>query len=149
MIVRTPALARRFALALVATLSPAAACFAAEATPPVSEAPAQDSDRVSNCISLHTIRSTKVLDGQTIVFELSGKRTVVNRLPRNCPGLKFEKRFLYKTSLNQLCSQDIITVLTGPPHFRGASCGLGKFEPWTPPQTSDETPDQGTLTPEP
>lgn len=48
-----------------------------------------------------------------------GNRTLVNRLPRRCPGLRFEKRFGYQTSLSQLCSTDIITVITD--HGRGAS----------------------------
>jgi hypothetical protein len=35
--------------------------------------------------------------------------------------------------LSQLCSTDIITVLMmgGPGLMRGASCGLGKFQPVT------------------
>jgi hypothetical protein len=54
-----------------------------------------------------------------------------NTLPYSCPQLGFEERFLYKTSLSQLCSTDIITVLTsgGPDLSRGASCGLGQFQP--------------------
>lgn len=96
------------------------------------------------CVSLHAIRNTRVIDGSTIVFEMGGNKALVNRLPRKCPGLAFEKRFAYKTSLSQLCNTDVITVLTDI--GRGASCGLGFFEPWVAPEKVDK-PAEGTLEP--
>jgi hypothetical protein len=101
------------------------------------------SDEAKLCVSLHAIRTTRVLDGQTILFEMAGRKTLVNRLPRKCPGLAFEKRFAYKTSLSQLCNSDIITVITDI--GRGASCGLGKFEPYVAPEPDAAKPDGGTL----
>ncbi len=51
-------------------------------------------------------------------------------LPDACPGLGFERAFGYRTSLSQLCKQDIITVLqTGAGPMAGASCGLAEFQP--------------------
>ena len=97
------------------------------------------------CVSLRSISSTRVLDDQTILFEMNGNRTLVNRLPRRCPGLRFEKRFGYKTSLSQLCSTDIITVITD--HGRGASCGLGKFTVWVPPEEVPSPAADGKLVP--
>jgi len=144
---------QRCAATLLLALLPLTAAIAAtpEEAPAAAAATAPDAgtpEYVGNCVRLHTIRSTKVIDGRTILFELNGNRVLVNRLPHNCPGLRFEKRFLYKTSLNQLCSQDIITVLTDI--GRGASCGLGKFELYVPPETVDGgTPDKGSLEPEP
>lgn len=79
------------------------------------------------CISLNRIRTTKVLDDQTIFFRMSGKKHYVNRLKRKCPSLKREERFMYKTSINRLCSIDIITVLDSFGRS-WASCGLGEFE---------------------
>jgi hypothetical protein len=40
---------------------------------------------------------------------------------------------MYRTSLNQLCDLDIITVLNslGFGFMRGPSCGLGSFQPVT------------------
>lgn len=96
------------------------------------------------CVSLHAIRNTRVIDASTIVFELGGNKALVNRLPRKCPGLAFEKRFSYKTSLSQLCNTDVITVLTNI--GRGASCGLGYFEPWVAPEKVDK-PAAGKLEP--
>lgn len=97
------------------------------------------------CVSLRSISSTKVLDDQTILFELTGNRTLVNRLPRRCPGLRFEKRFGYQTSLGQLCNTDIITVITD--HGRGASCGLGKFTAWVAPEEVASPATDGKLVP--
>ena len=53
-----------------------------------------------------------------------------NTLPHSCPSLGFEKAFTYATSLSQLCSVDIISVIQqgGGPRI-GASCGLGTFVP--------------------
>ena len=82
-----------------------------------------------NCIPLRSIRSTRVHDDRTIDFETNGRKVYRNVLPNSCPSLGFEERFLYKTSLSQLCSVDIITVLYSSPPTQGASCGLGKFQP--------------------
>jgi hypothetical protein len=85
-------------------------------------------DAVS-CVSLQSIRSTQVHGDSTIDFHMNGGKVYRNTLPNSCPSLGFEERFLYKTSLSQLCSVDIITVLTSPGLSQGASCGLGKFQP--------------------
>ena len=84
-----------------------------------------------NCVSLNRIRSTDVIDDSTIDFKMAGGKTYRNSLPYSCPGLKFEDRFSYKTSINQLCNVDIIRVLNnyGGHLTEGAACGLGKFQP--------------------
>jgi hypothetical protein len=83
-----------------------------------------------SCIQSTNIRNTNVRDDKTIDF-IVGNKVYRNTLPNSCPSLGFEKRFLYKTSISQLCSVDIITVLySGAPGLqRGASCGLGQFQP--------------------
>jgi len=63
-----------------------------------------------NCVTISQIRSTKVIDSSNIDFHMVGGKTFRNRLPQSCPGLKFEERFSYRTSLNQLCSVDIVRV---------------------------------------
>ena len=84
-----------------------------------------------DCISLNQIRDTKVRDDQTIDFIAPNKKVYRNTLDGSCPQLGSEKRFSYKTSLDQLCSTDTITVLVEPGLSRGASCGLGQFQPVT------------------
>lgn len=83
-----------------------------------------------SCIMLRNIRQTKVHDDYTIDFEMRGGKIYRNDLPRRCPGLAFEESFSYATSINQLCSVDIITVLNrgGVGLQPRASCGLGRFQ---------------------
>ncbi len=83
-----------------------------------------------NCVSLQSIRSTRIVDNSTIDFKMAGGKTYRNSLPYSCPSLKFEEKFLYKTSTGQLCNVDFIRVLSnyGGRLQEGAGCGLGKFQ---------------------
>ena len=77
-----------------------------------------------------SIRSTDVIDDETIDFRMNNGDIYRNHLPSKCSGLGFERAFSYKTSTNQLCNVDIIRVLdqtAGRLDTRGA-CGLGKFQ---------------------
>ena len=83
-----------------------------------------------SCIMRSNIRSTDVIDDQTIDFKMRNGDIYRNNLPNTCGGLGFEEAFTYKTSTNRLCSVDIIHVLSqtgGRLDTRGA-CGLGKFQ---------------------
>lgn len=84
-----------------------------------------------DCLQTFQIRESRVRSDQVIDFRTNGKKWYRNTLPYSCPSLGFEERFSYKTSINQLCSTDIITVLqsAGSGLSQGASCGLGKFQP--------------------
>ncbi|MDT8319592.1 MAG: DUF6491 family protein [Xanthomonadales bacterium] len=83
------------------------------------------------CVSLIRIDRTEVLDDQNILFHMRGDDIYLNHLPHRCPNLGFEESFMYRTSLNQLCNVDIITVLNdiGFGFSPGPSCGLGLFYP--------------------
>ncbi|WP_375194695.1 hypothetical protein [Sphingobium sp.] len=109
-------------LALICTAGPALARNKPDNLVPVGKA--------VDCVQINSIRSTDVRDDRTIDFIMNGNKVYRNTLPNSCPSLGFEKRFMYKTSLSQLCSVDIITVLYQTNGLqRGASCGLGKFQP--------------------
>ena len=102
----------------------------AVAAVPAAVVPA--SGKQENCVPLQNIREALVRDDKTIDFILRDGRTLRNSLPYACSGLGFEKAFSYATSLSQLCSVDIITVIKQGGGIRsGASCGLGKFAPVT------------------
>ncbi|WP_373490767.1 hypothetical protein, partial [Parasphingorhabdus sp.] len=64
-----------------------------------------------SCIMRSSIRSTDVIDDQTIDFRMNNGDVYRNNLPHRCSGLGFEEAFSYETSTNQLCSVDIIKVL--------------------------------------
>ena len=84
-----------------------------------------------SCLNLQSIRESRVRSDQVIDFRTNGNKWYRNTLPHSCPSLGFEERYSYATSLSQLCSVDIITVLHsyGGGLSRGAGCGLGKFQP--------------------
>ena len=109
-------------LALAGTAAPAAAKPKPDNLVP--------SGKAVSCVDLRSIRSTQVRDDRTIDFIMNGNKVYRNNLAHSCPGLGSEKRFLYKTSLSQLCSVDIIRVLYSSPNLNpGAGCGLGMFQP--------------------
>lgn len=83
-----------------------------------------------SCIIRSNIRSTDVIDNQTIDFKMRNGDIYRNKLPSKCSGLGFDEAFSYRTSTNQLCNVDIIRPLdntAGRIETRGA-CGLGKFQ---------------------
>ncbi|VVT16425.1 conserved exported hypothetical protein [Sphingomonas sp. EC-HK361] len=85
--------------------------------------------KAQSCISLSRINETRVRSDRVIDFVTNDRRVFRNTLPNACPSLGFEQRFAYATTLGQLCSIDTITVLQGPGFGRGATCGLGMFQP--------------------
>lgn len=85
-------------------------------------------DNVKNCILVNRIRQSTVIDNKHILFRLRGGDVYLNTLPRKCSGLGFYKAFSYKTSTNELCNVDIITVVEADGQMRGTSCGLGQFQ---------------------
>ena len=91
----------------------------------------EESDEPQRCMSMNSIRSTKFLDDQRVLFIQSRDKVFLNRLDRECLGLFRNGAFTYKVQSGarhaRLCDTDSITVLetTG----RGLNCGLGRFEP--------------------
>ena len=89
-----------------------------------------DAEKTLHCLPTNQIQRTKIVDDQNIIFFMPGNKSYNNHLPHKCPGLKWENQYRYKTSINQLCNVDIITVLhqDGPGFTPGAACGLGDFQ---------------------
>lgn len=92
-------------------------------------AEARPAGEAKDCIQLTSIRETRVRSDNVIDFIMQGGKVFRNTLPHSCPQLGFEERILYKTSLSRLCSVDTVTVLQSPGITRGATCGLGPFQP--------------------
>ncbi len=92
---------------------------------------ARPTGKAVQCISISQIRESRVRSDQIIDFRVAGQQWYRNTLPHKCPALSFEQRFSYRTSLSQLCSVDIISVLQdfGGRVSEGPSCGLGLFQP--------------------
>ena len=98
---------------------------------PEQEAKIQPAGKPEHCIQIISIGESRVRDDQTIDFYTRGGKVYRNVLPNSCPELGFERRFAFETSLSELCSVDTITVLHDSPPTRGATCGLGEFQPVT------------------
>ena len=81
-----------------------------------------------SCLRIAEIDESRVRNDRTIDFYMKGGKVYRSNLPNSCSQLGFEERFSYKTSTQELCSSDIITVLTGPGIGQGPSCGLGDFQ---------------------
>ena len=81
-----------------------------------------------SCIQLNQVQETRVHGDKVIDFVTYGNRVYRNVLPDACPSLGFEERFEHKTSTNDYCSVDTITVLQSPGLMHGATCGLGEFQ---------------------
>jgi hypothetical protein len=83
------------------------------------------------CIPINRIDTTRIRSDSIVDFVGYGKEAWRVTLSHPCPQLKAENKFGYETSLSQLCSTDVITVLHdyGGGIQRGASCGLSQFVP--------------------
>jgi hypothetical protein len=79
-----------------------------------------------NCIDISRIKETRILDDQTILFEMRGGQFYLNRLPVRCTSLKISGGFRYSTSIDKLCKQDTIKVVqqSSAPSF---TCSIGEF----------------------
>ena len=115
-------------LALTAGLLGMPLPIAAQEEPP--EVEAEDSlVEGQRCVSSRPIRKTEVLDDQNILFYMRGTGIYLNHLPRPCKRLSESGRFMYRTTVARLCSNDIINILrdTGLGLSQGRACKLGNF----------------------
>jgi hypothetical protein len=90
-----------------------------------------EKNKTVDCIQLSRIDHTEVINDRNIAFFMKGGDVYLNRLRHSCPNLDDRHAFSYRTPVGRLCSVDVITVLEdyGLGLTRGASCGLGMFEP--------------------
>lgn len=86
-----------------------------------------------SCVSLNQLGPSQTVDRTAIIYG-QGRTLYLNRLPNGCPGLTRFTFPVVKTSLSQLCSSDIITLVDQGSHMTAGSCGLGEFVPYTKPK---------------
>lgn len=83
----------------------------------------------TNCISVQQLRTTRVINDQTIDFEMTGGRVFRNELPLRCSGLSFNTRIRHNSRTSQLCSLNMVTIDSFGAGRSGSSCQLGRFQP--------------------
>lgn len=120
------------AAAAISLVMAGAASSAAEPETTTSGAP----PGTEYCLSLIRIDDSKILDSKHILFTMTDKSMFLNTLPLNCAGMDPGDAYTFRTPLNRLCNQDIITLLYPGGHgmIPTVSCGLGMFERVTPEQ---------------
>jgi hypothetical protein len=124
------ALTLPLALAACAPNDPAAE--AARTARAIAAAPAASvTGPGERCINRSQIRQSIVRSESVIDFEMTSGKVYRNTLRDRCPGLTFDRAITYETSIDQLCTQQIVYALQnigGVPQ-RGAGCSLGEFVP--------------------
>lgn len=83
-----------------------------------------------SCISLTEIRSSRIIDGRTILFEGNGGTVWRNDPPGGCPGLYPGRTIVTRSALTQHCRNDIFRIVDLPAQMTIASCGFGDFVPY-------------------
>jgi len=96
------------------------ACASPETT---TGATANSASIENSCINPTEIRKQTVVSDEEIRFELRNGEVWANRLPRACPGLKFQQGFTWEVRGTLACSnQEMIRVKDD-----GTPCQLGEF----------------------
>lgn len=88
-------------------------------------APKADDGQVGNCIRVSDIRRSRVLDDESVLFDLAGGRRVLMRLKYSCPQLAFHGYFSYEATLGQLCAE-LDQIVTRA----GNHCPIADFSTW-------------------
>jgi hypothetical protein len=90
------------------------------------------------CLDASRIDHTSYPDNRTILFHMNGGKVRIwrNDLPRECPGLTFERGIAYTLRGGEICSNmQVVYVIN-----RWTPCFLGAFTPYTPPAPSAPSP---------
>lgn len=90
-----------------------------------------------DCINLRSIRSTEIVDGVGIVYEVNSGKLYVNRPTNGVSNLDRDDILVTKTHGGQLCRMDIVRTVDRTSQFQTGFVGLGKFTPYTKPQQAD------------
>ncbi|HJQ15570.1 MAG TPA: hypothetical protein VJ859_01100 [Allosphingosinicella sp.] len=83
------------------------------------------------CVSQRLLRGNKGFGTATIVFESQSRNLVyVNHPPGGCPELDSFRALRTRTTTDQLCRGDIVSVFDPTSGIEYGSCGLGDFIPY-------------------
>jgi hypothetical protein len=89
-----------------------------------------------DCIILHNIRSSQIIDNTAIVYDMGGGKLYVNRPSIGADSLDDDDILVSNTHSSQLCSIDTIDLIDRGSRIRSGFVGLGKFVPYTRPPKS-------------
>ena len=101
--------------------------------PPVEYTAERQSDTGAQCIALHRVRSTRILAGEGIVYHMSGRKLLINRVRGGAGLLSRNQILITRTSGALLCAGDIVQLADSSPGFAAGFVALGRFERYHPP----------------
>lgn len=87
------------------------------------------------CIDLHRVRSSRVIDGTAIVYD-AGSVVYVNRPANGASELNNWDTMVTRTSTTQLCNVDTVTMVDRTSHTFTGVVFLGDFVPYRRAQTA-------------
>lgn len=87
-----------------------------------------------DCIRLRDVRSSEVIDGVAIVYEMPGGRLLVNRPRSGASSLRQSDILLTRTVSGELCAPDAVELVDPLSYFPRGFVSLGAFVPYTKPQ---------------
>lgn len=98
-----------------------------ETTAPKTTAPKTTTQETTECIQLHRVRSTRVIDRIGIAYEMPNRKVWLNRPKWGASMLKEYLVMVTRGDRNTLCSGDIVRFMdSSPAGFLGA-VALGPF----------------------
>lgn len=120
-------------LILGAALAVAPASAIARDTPDAQLAKLLDgrvAGKPTDCISLNTARSSRIIEGKAIVYEV-GSRLYVNVPRSGADTLRDDDLLVTKTIGSQLCRMDAVNLVDRSARFPRGFVVLGDFVPYT------------------
>jgi hypothetical protein len=92
-----------------------------------------------NCIDTFRIKTTRVIDNQTVIFEMRGGPDYMMTTINRCPGLKMHRTIMYEPLPSRsLCSVDTIrvpiTTVGGLSSSNFVHCPIDKFVEYQEPE---------------
>lgn len=86
-----------------------------------------------DCISLHRIRSSRIINNNSIVFTDIGGTKYVNTPTSGANFLQDGLTLVINTSIDQLCNVDVVRLVDTTTRMGAGSVGLGQFVPYPKP----------------
>ncbi len=84
-----------------------------------------------SCVPQRDLAGNRSVGDAAIVFQTRSRNLVyVNRPAAGCPEIRSGYALRTRTTINQLCSGDIVEVFDPVSGFSRGSCGLGEFTPY-------------------
>ena len=83
-----------------------------------------------DCLTLRSIRSSRIIDGTAIVYEAAGGTLYVNRPRSGAESLNTWDTLVTDTRSSQLCSIDVVRLYDTSARMQTGFVSLGAFVPY-------------------